>query len=246
MTYRMASSGGENSASAPSGKCSSVLHHHRMRSAHVRAGSGLRISGWSESPDSDFELSPTSPRGVILSEAKEPRLDACLPASRIVYSVGIAYNRASASPQRHGGHGDSRRTARLWGALYTPAVLRESPCLCGEAHPNREPISCRCRPRAGCADPLGDVARHRRRLEPTSRQPDMAVRTQQVERRPWDPRAVELAIVGGIAGNHEGAQQIAEPRHPARRRRLPDHDQSESRVVELVEQVLGGTVRARA
>jgi hypothetical protein len=52
----MASSGGVNSASAPSGKCSSVLHHHKMHSAQVRAGSGLRIAEWAESPDSDFEI----------------------------------------------------------------------------------------------------------------------------------------------------------------------------------------------
>ena len=37
----------------------------------------LGLSGWLESLDSDFECSPAGPRGVILSDAKEPRLDAC-------------------------------------------------------------------------------------------------------------------------------------------------------------------------
>ena len=90
---------------------------------------------------------------------------------------------------------------------------------------------------------LGNVPGRCGGIQVSSGKSDMAVRTQEVERGLGDPGARELPVVGGIARYRMDAQPIAERRQPVRRRRLPDHDQIESRVVEFSEQVLGGTVR---
>src|SRR5437899_6094366 len=66
---------------------------------------------------------------------------------------------------------------------------------------------------------LGKVTCHRVGFQANSGKSDIAVRTQEVERRPGDVRALELPVVGGIARNRMRAQQVDEIGQPARRGR---------------------------
>ncbi len=81
------------------------------------------------------------------------------------------------------------------------------------------------------------------RFQASPGEPDVAVRTQQIERRPQDPHPRELLGVVRIVGNHVGAQQLAEFGCFLRWRGLPDDDQVVARVVELLEQVFDRAVR---
>src|SRR6266704_5496072 len=81
------------------------------------------------------------------------------------------------------------------------------------------------------------------RFQSSPGEPDVAVRTQQIESRPQDPHAGELLRVVRLPGDHVGAQQVAESQCFFRRRGLPDDDQVVARVVELLEQVLDRAVR---
>src|SRR6266545_1953731 len=81
------------------------------------------------------------------------------------------------------------------------------------------------------------------RFQASPGEPDVAVRTQQVESRPRDPCACELLRVVRIVGNQVGAQQLAEFGCFLRWRGLPDDDQAVAGVVELLEQVFDWAVR---
>src|SRR6266705_5212474 len=81
------------------------------------------------------------------------------------------------------------------------------------------------------------------RLQASPGEPDVAVRTQQVESRPRDPHACELLRVVRVGGNHVSAHKVAESQRFSGRCGLPDDDQVIARVVELLEQVFGRTVR---
>src|SRR6266851_5374686 len=81
------------------------------------------------------------------------------------------------------------------------------------------------------------------RLRASPGEPDVAVRTQQIERRPQDPHPRELLGVVRIVGNQVGAQQLAEFGCFLRGRGLPDDDQVVAGVVKLLEQVFDRAVR---
>src|SRR5882762_347267 len=81
------------------------------------------------------------------------------------------------------------------------------------------------------------------RFQASPGEPDVAVRTQQIESRSRDPHACQLSGVGRFVGNHVDAQKIAEPQPFSRRRGLPDDDQVVARVVQLLEQVFDRAVR---
>src|SRR5512145_836952 len=55
---------------------------------------------------------------------------------------------------------------------------------------------------------LGQVTGQRRGFQTRPGEPDVAVRTQEVERGILDPRAAELSIVDWIVGNPVGEYQI--------------------------------------
>src|SRR6266850_3659394 len=84
-------------------------------------------------------------------------------------------------------------------------------------------------PNAGFGQVPGDDGR----LRADSGEPDVAVRTQQIESRSRDPRAGELSGIVRFVGNHVDAQKLAEPQRFSRRRGLPGDDQVVARVVEL-------------
>src|SRR5437899_3378456 len=89
---------------------------------------------------------------------------------------------------------------------------------------------------------LGGVARDGGRLEACTAQSDMAVGTHDVERRSRDLRACQFGVVAGVGGNGVDAQHIALVQQSFARGGLPDHDQVELRVVELLEHILDGAV----
>ena len=251
MTYRMASSGGGNSASAPSGTCSSVLHHHRMRSAQVRAGSGLRIAEGSESPDSDFELVATKSHPER-SEGGMPRRipppeNHLLSQHRLQVELRLHHGDTEVT-ETHGGRQELCGCA-VHPQLFSVSLRALRVSVVKPIHTaNRSPPRDHGSPPAGGAvlrpsDPLGDVARHRRRFDPTARQPDMPVRTQQVERRPRDLRAVELAVIGGIPGTSRVRSRSPSPGTPPGGAGCPITRRVNRVSSNLGEQVLGGTVR---
>src|SRR6266571_3548770 len=84
---------------------------------------------------------------------------------------------------------------------------------------------------------FGQVPGDGARLQASPGEPDVAVRTQQVERLPGDSHPGELQGVVRVVGNHVSAQQVAESRCFLRRRGLPDDDEVVARVVQLLEQV---------
>src|SRR5216117_1308878 len=90
---------------------------------------------------------------------------------------------------------------------------------------------------------FGQVPGDGSRFQASPGEPDVAVRTQQVESRSRDPHACELSGVVRFVGNHVDAQKVAESQPFSRRRRLPDDDQVVARVVELLEQVFDRAVR---
>lgn len=69
----------------------------------------------------------------------------------------------------------------------------------------------------------------------------MAIGAQEIERGPGNLRASHFYLIARINGNHVNAQQVAEAYCAFRRRRLPDHQEAKSRVVQLLKQILGGT-----
>src|SRR6266852_5229909 len=69
---------------------------------------------------------------------------------------------------------------------------------------------------------FGQVPGDGGRFQASPGEPDVAVRTQQVESRPRDPYACELSGVVRFVGNHVDAQKVAECQPFSRRRRLPD------------------------
>src|SRR5439155_1839590 len=90
---------------------------------------------------------------------------------------------------------------------------------------------------------FGQVPGDGSRFQASPGEPDVAVRTQQIESRSRDPHACELSGVVRFVGNHVDAQKVAESQPFSRRRRLPDDDQVVARVVELLEQVFDRAVR---
>src|SRR6266496_2929048 len=90
---------------------------------------------------------------------------------------------------------------------------------------------------------LSEISVYGLRVEARSGEPDVAVRTQQIESRPRDPHAGELLRVVRLVGDHVDAQKLAESQRFARRRGLPDDDQVVARVIELLEQVFDRAVR---
>lgn len=70
------------------------------------------------------------------------------------------------------------------------------------------------------------------------RKPHITVWPQQVEGDPGNPRPRQLAFIGRIVWHRIGAQQVAQARHSARQDGLPEYDQGESGVVELLVEVL--------
>src|SRR6267378_344367 len=81
------------------------------------------------------------------------------------------------------------------------------------------------------------------RFQASPGEPDVAVRTQQIESRSRDPHACQLSGVVRLVGNHVDAQKVAESQGFSRRRGLPDDDEVVARVVELLEQVFDRAVR---
>src|SRR5205809_199468 len=81
------------------------------------------------------------------------------------------------------------------------------------------------------------------RFQSSPGEPDVAVRTQQIESRSRDPHAGELLRVVRIVANHVGAQQLAESQRFPRGRGLPDDDQVVASVVQLLEQIFDRAVR---
>src|SRR2546427_2619473 len=90
---------------------------------------------------------------------------------------------------------------------------------------------------------FGQVPDDGARLQASPGEPDMAVRTQQIESRSSDPHAGELLRVVRFVGNHVDSQKVAESQPFSRRRRLPEDDQVVARVVELLEQVFDRAIR---
>ena len=111
---------------------------------------------------------------------------------------------------------------------------------------NSQPQSWVSRTSGAQVQALGEVALQAAGVQPRSAKPDMAVGTQQVERRAAGIRA--RASSASLAGSAGIAWTRSRSPRPAalRRRRLPDHDQVEARVVELREQILDRAVRPRA
>ena len=71
----------------------------------------------------------------------------------------------------------------------------------------------------------------------------MPVGAQQVERGAGNLRARQFHVVDRISGNGVDLQQVAEIERISGRRRLPDHDQGKSRVIEYLEQIFDRAVR---
>ena len=92
---------------------------------------------------------------------------------------------------------------------------------------------------------LGHVPRHRPSVKMNTGKSDMTVRAQQVESGSGNPRAGELPVIGGVAGDHMGSQQVAETRYAIGGCGLADQDEREASVVQLSEQVLGGPVAGK-
>jgi hypothetical protein len=59
------------------------------------------------------------------------------------------------------------------------------------------------------AQARGDVPSHCLGFNPGSAQSDMTIGAQEVKRGARDPCPRELPVVGGIAGNHAGVEQVA-------------------------------------
>src|SRR5439155_13756270 len=78
---------------------------------------------------------------------------------------------------------------------------------------------------------FGQVPGDGSRFQASPGEPDVAVRTQQIESRPRDPHAGELLRVVRLVGDHVDAQKIAESQRFPRGRGLPDDDQVVARVV---------------
>ncbi len=93
---------------------------------------------------------------------------------------------------------------------------------------------------------LGKIAREFRLVEPSALESDVPVGTQQVERRPPDPRARQFVCVGAVVRYRNHAHQIGARERRQARRRLSEHQQIEAAVVELLEQVLDRAVRAHS
>lgn len=91
---------------------------------------------------------------------------------------------------------------------------------------------------------IRQIAGHGLGFQASPGKTDMAVRTQQVERRPRNFHTGQIFLVDGVGGNHVRTQQVAEFRCCVCSLRLPDHDQIEARIVELFVQVLDRAVFA--
>src|SRR6266705_3676009 len=113
-------------------------------------------------------------------------------------------NGAAHSPARRASLSDPRKLAKHEGLQPRPAY--------GRASAAARSCDCRRRLRApGSEDEtLGKVTCHRVGFQANSGKSAIAVRTQEVERRPGDVRALKLPVVGGIARNRMRAQQVAE------------------------------------
>src|SRR5262245_60601058 len=89
---------------------------------------------------------------------------------------------------------------------------------------------------------LGEVAGNSRWHGAGPAQTHVAVRPQQIEGGARNPRLRKLADIIRIFGNDEDVREVAEGAGVLRRR-LADHDQGESRVVESLEEVFDGSAR---
>lgn len=92
---------------------------------------------------------------------------------------------------------------------------------------------------------LGDVTADVGDFQPSSAKSDMAIRAHEIERGPRNFIARQFGIVDGILWDLVHAQQATEIERTFGRRRLPDDEQVELRVVELLEQILDGAVRLK-